>query len=204
MNEIGGLNPWMSIWSHPRATIRAISMEKPAYGFWILSTLYALYLSFSTANFYSWGLDRSFSAVFFPLVIVSPLTGFVWLTFQAFLLRIAGRILGGKASYQFVRAAVAWSRIPYAFALGMWIVLMAVHTESAFIQHAAGPSSLFIMLISLILHVWAIVLLVQLIREVQSFSLGRAIANVVLSWVFSFVIVSIIAITIRYIYINYI
>lgn len=203
MNEIGGLNPWMSIWSHPRATIRAIVNENPRYGFWILATLYALYLSFSTANFYSWGLERSFSSIFFPLVVFSPLTGFVWLTFQTFLLKVAGRLLNGTAPYQHIRAAVAWSRIPYVFALGMWLVLMISHKESAFVQQTAGPSTVFIMLISLIIHVWAILLLIQLVREVQGFSLSRTIANVVLSWVFSFVIFSIIAIIARYAYISY-
>ncbi len=201
MNE--PFHPWISIWSHPRSTIRSITEHNPRLGFWVLATIYALALSFSTANFYSWGLEHSFPTVFFPLVILSPLMGFVWLTFQAFLLRLTGKMLGGKAPAWHIRAAVAWSRIPYVFALAMWLVLMGVHAETAFIQHTAGPTAVFVTLISLILHIWGIVLLIQLLREVQGFGVWKTILNVVIAWILSFIIVSIIATIGRYVYINY-
>ena len=192
-------NPWFSIWSHPRDTIREVIHHNPRTGFWALATLYALTLSFSTANFYSWGLDRSFSTVFFPLVFLSPFTGFAWLMFQAFLLRLTGRWLGGRAPAWHVRAAVAWSRAPFLFALGMWVVLMGVHAETVFIQNALGPTAVFVSLISTGLHVCAIILLVQLVREVQGFGVWKAVGNVALAWFLSFVIVTTIATIVRYI-----
>lgn len=196
------MNPWITIWTEPRATVRSILATNPRRGFWLLATLYALALSFSTANFYSWGLAHSFSAIFFPLVLLSPITGAVWLGFQAWILRLTGRLFGGHAPIQSVRAALAWSRTPYLLELVMWVVLMILHAETVFIQHAIGAAAAFIVLISLIINLWALVLLIQLIREVQGFSLGRAIGNVLVAWAASFIIVTIIAMIGRYIYIS--
>lgn len=196
------MNPWITIWTEPRATVRKMVATNPKRGFWLLATLYALALSFSTANFYSWGLSHSFSAIFFPLVVVSPITGAVWLSFQAWILRLTGKLFKGHAPIQSVRAALTWSRTPYLLELLMWVVLMILHAETVFIQHAIGAAAAFIVLISLIVNVWSLVLLVQLIREVQGFSLSRAISNVLVAWGFSFIIVTIIAMIGRYIYIS--
>lgn len=192
--------PWVSMWTDPRSTIRSIVQSNPKYGFWVLSTLYALVSCFYFSNYFSLGLSGSFSVIFVPLILLSPLIGFVWLSFDAWILHWVGLRLKGRAPYQHVRSAVAWAKLPYIFSLGMWVILMVFNPDTAFIQYVTGVSALFITFITFILNTWAVILLIQAVREVQSFSLLRSISNVFFGWIVSSFLSLIVLIIGRYIY----
>ena len=190
------------MWTEPRHTVRSIVHIAPSYGFWVLATLYALASSFFFAHVYSWGLETSFLPIFLPLLILSPVIGFVWLSFDAWILYRIGLLLKGKAHYPAVRAAVAWAKIPFFIALAMWVALAVINPDIAFIQYVSGMSAFFIFFITSVVNVWAAVLLIQSVREVQLFPLGRAIANVFLGWIISFCFSLILLIISRYIYLS--
>jgi hypothetical protein len=197
-------NPWFSMWTQPRATIRSILQIDSRYGFWVLATAYALSSCFYIANVYSWGLSNTFFEVFIPLLVLSPLVGFLWLSVDGWILRYIGLKLGGAASFQEMRMALAWSKVPSFISLVMWVVLMVSGPSTAFIQYATGASAVFIVLISLIINTWSIVLLIQAVREVQGFDLRKALLNV-FGGLAIFSIIALIVLYIgRYIYISYI
>ena len=116
------------------------------------------------------------------------------------ILGFTGKWLEGKAPVPHLRAAFAWSKIPTSISLMMWIVLLAAHPDYVFILDAIGPTSIFINLITWILGIWSFALLIQSVREVQSFSLGRAIINVVIAWILSMVFLFLVFSLLRYIY----
>ena len=197
---INGLNPWISMWTNPRATIRAIVNINPKFGVFYLALIYALKSNLFFSNYWSLGLSFPFYAIFLASVLLAPLFGMIWVYFAGWVLYFTGEWLGGKAPMAHLRAAVAWSKIPSFVSILMWLVLLIANAEITFIHVGSGPSSVFMSLISLILGIWSLVLLVQSVREVQGFSAGRSFINVMISWVISSIITFLIVLFVSYVY----
>jgi hypothetical protein len=180
-----GLNPWADMWSQPRSTIRALTSTTPSYGIYYLATLYVLQSFFFYCNWWSIGLRPDYPLVLTLGALLSPLAGFIWLHFVTGIYYLTGRLLRGDAPFSHLRTAMAWSSIPFAITLLMWLLLICLNVEYTFIQEIEGSSSLFIYLISGIVSCWSLVLLIQCLREIQQFSVRRALFNVFLSWLLS-------------------
>lgn len=200
MSLIAGLNPWVTMWSQPRSTIRAIAHSKPAYGVYWLAAVYALQSFFFYANWWSVGLNAHFALLLALGIVLSPFMGLVWLYFMGGVYYLTGRLLKGEAPASHLRAAIAWSAIPYSIALLTWLVLIFLGTEHAFIHDSEGTSSIFVNLIMIIVGIWSVVLLIQSIREIQQFSIGRSILNVILSGILASIIYFLLFFFLRYIY----
>ena len=100
-------------------------------------------------------------------------------------------MLGGKGSFQTVRAAVAWSNVPNFVTVLMWVVLLMVFgaqvfnrnfSEMQFVGYRAGILFL-VMLVESIVSIWGFIILLSTLREVQGFSIWKAILNVVIPFV---------------------
>jgi len=192
--------PWLTMWAKPKSTIREIVHSNPKQGVLILSAIYALDNFLFYANWWSLGISYPFYQILLVAAILSPIAGFIWLYFMGWILHFTGRWLKGQAPSSHLRAALAWSRIPFSISVFMWVILLAAHPDLTFVQDGGGPSSLFINFISLALGLWSLILLVQTLREVQGFTIRRALSNVVLSFIISFIIFFTLFNIIRYIY----
>lgn len=194
-------NPWILMILKPRVAIRSVLQEHPKFGFWILASGYSIAFSFHTANFYSWGLSHSFFSIFLPLFLLSPIWGALIFYLDGWILSFTASWFGQpKASFLQLRTAVAWSKVPSIFSLTMWILLSISDSGRVFIHYASNASLVIIVFISLILNLWSFGLLVQSVRELQSFSLLRAFNNVLISYIFSFFFYLLSLIVGRYIY----
>lgn len=203
MSQIAGMNPWLTMWSQPRSTIRALIHNKPAYGIYILAAIFALQSFFFYANWWSLGLSTSTYLLLALGVILSPLLGLIWLYFTAFIFYLTGRLLKGAAPASHLRTAIAWSRIPTTITLLMWLILIFTSSDSVFIQEpTSGPSSIFVNLITFILGIWSLILLIQSLREIQSFSIGRTLFNIFLAWILSSILFILVFGLVRYIYLR--
>jgi hypothetical protein len=192
--HFGGMNPWLSMWTQPRKTIRSIVQENPRYGVLALAILYAIHNLFYVANLYSLGFRARPSIIFIAILLLSPVVGLLWLYFTGWIFHFTGRWLGGLASRLHLRCAIAWSQIPYVFSVAIWLILLTARFHTVFVQSASGASLIFInLMIAATLGVWSFVLLVQSIREIQGFSVARAVVNVILSGVISSIIIFTIA-----------
>jgi hypothetical protein len=89
--------------------------------------------------------------------------------------------------------ALAWSNLPLILSVAMWFILLASGSDTVFIQSAIGTSLVFVNLITFIVWIWSFILLIASIREVQGFSVLRAIVNVILSNIISFLIICVIS-----------
>ncbi len=199
---IAGMNPWLTMWGQPRATVRALVHSKPAYGIYLLASIYALQSFFFYANWWSLGLNTHYYTLLALGVLLSPLIGFIWLYFNAWLLHLTGRLFRGHASSASLRTALAWSNIPTSLNLLPWLIFLALDPSTAFIQDAGGPPSIFLNLISFILAIWSLTLLIQCLRELQSFTILRSLLTILIAWILSSLTFMFIFGLLRYIYLK--
>lgn len=200
MPQIGNVSPWLTMWSCPKSTVRAIVHSNPSYGVIWLGAMYALQTFFFYANWWSFGLNTHYYTILIAGIILSPFIGFIWIYYLSLIFYLTGRLLRGGAPVAHVRAAIAWSLIPVSINLLMWLILIFMSPDHAFVQDSAGPSSVFINLIGFILGIWSVILLIQGLREVQQFTISKSIANVFLAWFFSTLILLLLFLIGRYIY----
>jgi len=174
-------NPWISMWTEPKSTIRAIVLRNPNFGVVYLVSIYTLQNFFYVFSFFH---------IKFPVyltlgvsLLLSPILGMVWLYFFGAVFYLIGRCLKGSAPMKYILTAIAWSKIPMSISLLMWFVLFAANQGIDLLYSLSNIEWVFIGTIASILMIWSQVLLFQSIREIQKFSVVKTLSNMVLSWI---------------------
>ncbi len=193
-------NVWLSFWGSPRAAIRSIVESNPRYGVFYLVAIFMLQNLFFYANWWSLGITIPVYAIILGALVLSPFIGMLWVYFAGWIFYFTGRWLNGKAHASYLRTALAWSKIPVIFNLLMWIILILLDPKMAFILNGKGSAAIWINAVNLVTGIWSFILLVQCIREIQNFSIGRSIINIAMGWVIYFLFIMIFAVLFRYIY----
>jgi hypothetical protein len=175
--------PWLAMWVRPRSTIRFIIEKDPTQGIYLLPAVLGFENFFFYANMWSLGLRVHFTMLVCIGLVLCPVMGYLWIWIMSRIFYYTGHWLKGRASLQELRAAVAWSKIPAFGILLSWLGILALSPEEAFIQIGGGNPYIHIFhILNFIFAIWSIVLLIQVIREVENFSLSRSIVNVLLAW----------------------
>jgi hypothetical protein len=192
-----GVNPWMAIWLRPRETIRAIVNFNPKFRFILLAAIYGLPMTFNLAQNYSLAHSLPLWAIIVGGLVLCSFLGALAITIGSALLTWTGRWIGGKANFEKVRCAVAWSSgVPSIFVILTWATLMAVFgsqafsrefAETTFVGYQAGVVFL-VFLIESIIWVWSLVILFKAIGEVQEFSAWKALLSVVIAFAIVFIL----------------
>lgn len=173
-----GLAPWVTIWTQPRTTVRWLVQQDIRVSIVLLGALQGMEFLFYCAYFASLGEELPTSLIVTSVVTVGPVLGVTALYIWAGLLKVSGKLLGGKAEKGECRVALAWSRIPMTLSLGMWLLLLMGAAPYPFLFSLQNPSSLFILAICAIATLWSLSLLVLAVREVQGFSTMRSILSI--------------------------
>ena len=174
-------NPWATIWTRPRATIRRIVDTDVRYQVTFLAILSGALV---------W-LERRWSnpstAAAFPMivaiaVIVGAILGVIELYINGALLKWAGAALGGVGSYAEVRAALAWSRVPVivAVSIGILAILLGSGGPMLGAEGEFSNSGASVLLIHAALVLWGFVVLLKCVGEVHRFSVWRALGAILL------------------------
>jgi hypothetical protein len=181
-------NPWLDIWLEPRATIRQIVNFDPKFRFILLSWIYGLPVILNFAQNSSLIETLPLWAILAAALIVSPFIGALGITVGALLLTWTGKWIGGKATFNQVRASVAWSNVPNLVTIALWVVLLGVFgsqvfssgfSDAAFVGYQAGVIFI-VFLVESIATIWGFIILLHTLGEVQGFSAWKALLNVVI------------------------
>lgn len=113
----------------------------------------------------------------FAVRFVSSLFGFVVVPLIAW---GAGRLIGGRAGFAAVAAAVAGAGVPFIAADLLWSVLLACDRAGLVSEGVYSVASAVALAFEWASIVWALVLLVPGFAEAQGFSRLRAASNVAL------------------------
>jgi hypothetical protein len=180
-------NPWLSMWLHPRVTIRTILNHDATH----------LVLPIAAVGGISQALNRlaqknaadslSFPVILLIACVVGPLGGIVSLYFMAAVLRVAGRWIGGQASAEQIRASIAWGAVPALWGAMLWVPAIGLTGGALFSSERPGTLSAGVllagslMIVQLVTAVWGFFTGLHSLGETQGFSAWKAFGNVMLA-----------------------
>ena len=187
------LNPWVSMWTKPRATIQQIVDADPQRLVLILAAISGFAKVLDRARMSSLGDELEWPYIFLIAAIAGSIGGIIVLYIGSALIRWVGSWIGGIASSQDIRAAVTWSSVPIIWALICWLPGLALFGQELFTTETpkinATPSLTILMLgfaaIEISIRIWALVVFLKCLGQVQGFSAWKAIGNVLLAGLFS-------------------
>ncbi len=189
MKALLGFNPWLKIWVKPKITIRKIVDYNPNFRLFVLSAIYGFASLMSSSQGLALGTNLHFFLILFSCIIVSPLWGYIVFSISSFFIFFTGKWLKGQAKYREIRSAIAWSNAPMIVNVFLWILLLIIFREdilkdfpTAFFLSKAQRVVLFLILLcQLVISIWIIVLYINALSEVQRFSIGKAILNIIIA-----------------------
>ncbi|HEU63929.1 MAG: hypothetical protein KR126chlam4_00769 [Candidatus Anoxychlamydiales bacterium] len=189
MKALLGFNPWLKMWVKPKTTIRKVVDYNPNFRLFFLSAIYGFVSLLSSSQSFALGTTFHFFLVLFLSIIIAPLWGYIVFSVSSFFIFFTGRWLQGKAKYKEVRSAIAWSNAPMIVNVVLWILLLFIFREdilrdfpATFVFSKAQRVFLFLILLcQLVVSVWIIVLYINALSEVQKFSIGKAILNILIA-----------------------
>lgn len=187
--ETTTLNPWFSMWRHPRRTIRQIVETNPDRLVLVLAAISGIVQGFANAESKSRGNRESFLAIVLASVVLGPVMGIIGLWLGGSLLRWTGGWIGGQGDSRRIRAAVAWSNVPMIWSLALWIPAILLFGQELFTEATpvldASPllSGLYLgfSIGTAVIGVWSFVVGLHALGEVQGFSAWKALLNGILA-----------------------
>jgi hypothetical protein len=207
-NKKRTLNPWVSIWTKPRATIQQIVDTNPQKFVVRLTSIEGFASVLDIASLRSLGDKYDWPIIFAIAAFAGPIGGLIGLYLAGALIRWTGQWIGGKAPFQNIRAAIAWAGVPTIWALILWIPQLILFGQELFTTKIprihARPSLWFMflgfMVINITIALWASVVYLKCLGQVQGFSTWKALCNTILVAMVSIVPIAIIAIIVISLY----
>lgn len=183
------LNPWFAIWTRPRAVMRQLMWDHTTGMVLLLAAVQGFADTLNQFAMRSAGDQFSMPTMFLIAAIGGSIGGIVTLYLFGFLLRWTGNWLGGQGTDEDIRAAYAYSAIPVIWAMLLWLPELALFGEELFTTETPRLNEnplLWQALIGFgvlegIIGIWAFVVFLKCLGEVQRFSAWRALGNAVVA-----------------------
>jgi hypothetical protein len=203
----GSLNPWFSIWTKPRATMREIFQFRPGYVF-ILFLSGAFFQVLDRATLQHSGDSMSLTQLIVIAVIGSLIGASIYYYLIPKILSWIGSKVGGIGTTERVRYSVAYSYIPMVYSLIIvWLpslFLFGIENFTTFtpvVDSSSTLTLLFILfgLIDLVIGIWSTIIFLKCLGEAHQFSAWKALLTTFLSvliFVGPFIIIGLLIFTI--------
>jgi hypothetical protein len=183
------MNPWLTIWIHPRVTIRRIIGTNSDAQVWLLAGLNGVARTIDRLSAKDAGDKWELPILLTFAGAAGTLFGIIGLYISGYLLRLSGQWIGGKATAREVRAAVAWSHVPMVGVLALWLIGIPFlgreffSSDTPFLDEHPWLSFLLLGqgVLAITLYVWSLILMLQCLAEVQRFSAWKALGSVLLA-----------------------
>jgi len=182
------VSPFISIWTKPRETIRQIVETDPKKYVLVLAMLAGVSQVLDRLSTRNYGDSLPVLAILAVGLVLGPIAGVISLYFGGALYRWSGSLLGGQASSEEVRAAIAWSSVPTIFTLPLWIPKLLIFGNELFTRETpkidASPILAVILLgfgfIEIVMGIWGFIVLLKCLGEVNKFSAWKALGSVII------------------------
>ena len=158
-------------------------------------------MALQLAQNFSLGTRFPVAGIVAGALILAIILGAVMINITTALFTWTGKWIGGVGTYQQIRAAVAWSNMPSVVNIAVWMINLAVFGVRIFrndfveTQFVGNELSIifFTAVIQLGVAVWAFIITLKALGEVQGFSAWKALLNILIPIFVIFVGVSILA-----------
>ncbi len=174
---------FLAIWVKPKETIREISEKNPNYRLGILSWILGSIILFHLYHVY---FSPPFLYLLF-LVLLAPVVGYLCLNIASYFVFLTGKWIKGQATFKKVRCVMAWSCVPFSVSVVLWFLLFGFFPQF-FISSKGILSDLQIYVLLAItlaqvgFTVWAAVLYMYGLSEIQKYSTTHALINIVMAF----------------------
>lgn len=177
------LNPWLSIWYRPRATMRYILNTNPKAYVFGLCFIGTLLESLDRAAGRAIGDRIPFPFVLMLCAVFSMVGTLLGLAIGGRILRWVGGLLGGQGTLEGMQAALGWSSVPSVVGLLIWLPQLALIGPELFTSITprldANPMLVLLVLVTagfeLLLGVWSFVIYIKCLAEAHQFSSWHAL-----------------------------
>jgi len=188
-NTNNTMNPWFSMWTRPRSTMQQIIDTNPERLVLLVAALSGISEALDRASMKNLGDRMDLSVILMIAAIGGPLGGIVGMYIAGALLRWTGKWIGGTASPINIRAAVAWSSVPVIWSLLLWVPEIGLFGKELFTRETpiidSSQNLLYLLLgfgaIEVVIGVWALVIFLKCLGQVQGFSAWKALGNTLLA-----------------------
>ncbi len=181
------LSPWLSIWFKPRNTIKHILDTNSEKYVLLLAALSGIYRTLERATNISLGDIMSFIPLLLVCLIAGAILGVLGLYIGGRFFSWIGRSLGGQATSQEVRTAIAWSSVPDIVLLAIYIPIILIFGHNWFISSLEWMSPILTVIIfitltpiGIILLIWRFFLFIKCLAEAHQFSAWKSLGTVVI------------------------
>jgi hypothetical protein len=179
-------NPWVSMWTEPRETVRQLMQQGQDGRVLLLGALAGVAQLLDGAVRGQLGDSALLSNILLVVVLLGAPTGLASLYLGSWLTAWTGRWLGGTADASALRVPIAWGGLPVVAGLVLGLVAFALVGSDLFTaptaRVGANPVVSLFMFGMIILTLWAVVLLAQSIAEAQGYaSAWRGLGNLLLA-----------------------
>lgn len=183
------MDPWRDVWTRPRETVRHLVREGADGRILAIAALCGIGAVLNQASRRNVADFVNMSDIMMLALLVGPAIGALTLYAGAWLTAWTGRFLGGDASPEPLRIALAWSAVPNAVAAALWLLAALLMGRDLFSSAAPGLVSPLLVLpllvfglVLMVLGVWSLYLMAQAVTEVQGYaSAWRGLGNVILA-----------------------
>ena len=138
--DVATENPYLTIWMRPRATIRGIVNQNPSFRVLPIAIAGGILQAIQLEVLFWAGDQLSVSMLLVLCVVLGPLLGLILLYLGAWIVELSCRMLGGQSDSAEVRAALAWSSIPFLATTPLWIIRFASRWQGTFYFREAKSS----------------------------------------------------------------
>jgi hypothetical protein len=172
--------------TQPKATLTYILTYCPDKYLSVLFMLGGIVRAIDRASSKNQGDHFSTAAILALALIGGSISGWISYSIYAWSLRVAGNWLGGRARTNEFKTIVAWSLVPSIAGLLLLLPEIAILGDSLFKSKQDDTSGLETSILTIcnlggvVLGIWSFVLLVKGTQLIQEFSVGRALANIIL------------------------
>lgn len=181
-------SPYVTMWIHPRQTLKKILQSGAKEGFFILAFFYGLVQALNLLQILSTGQDLS---LWMNLILSSILAlpiGVLYFYISSFFFYYVGKLIKAGGSFLDVRAAMSWANVTQIIS-GFITFAMALYFQNGFfmkdflMQPFENTPLILVtlfLLTQIVLSVWTFVIFVGALAEAQRLSIPKSLLNIAL------------------------
>ncbi|WP_431026878.1 Yip1 family protein [Lysinibacillus sp. LZ02] len=186
------MNPFISVWLHPKQTARYVIDHKPIWFAIVLGLVGFIATGFSVFQDSEVYPDFSYVWIFLISIFLAPLLGIVIMFIYAGVIYLMGKLLKGTGAFWDVFKASSLSYIPTIITGPLYILWMFVAPESFFFPYVTDAFAIIMSIITIVTMIWGIVISVGAIAEAHQFSIMRAIVTIIVPTILLIIFLTII------------